>query len=375
GSDVFNLCTGLKTAQIPDSLAETGRWVFEGCCCTVIYRNHRFSVEEVHDGLFKVINSISSGIPLNVSLVNTVQMRRVKLFFLMQLCRQGDEECISYVKENLSELLRVSVDENSTEELEEFKENHFFEELGTDGLNNLIIYAIENQSVIYSVMCWLLSLKDETSGFTLFEIDDFIEASEGRSVASAHILEYRNRHFTTEQIEEYEKDKSEKELGIKERTEADWRRIFDFTLKYGEVIIDGYKGRKTEMIIPDMICGKPVTAIADDAFYCEENTNNQETVLKAESVVFGAHVRKIGKNAFKNCGNLISVKTSDELISIGNSAFEECTQLKEFNIPKSVCHIGARAFYNCRNLETEIPAAIRNISEDTFYGVKTTIKK
>ena len=129
------------------------------------------------------------------------------------------------------------------------------------------------------------------------------------------------------------------------------------------------------MIIPDMICGKPVTAIADNAFYCEENTNDQETVRKTESVVFGVHVRKIGKNAFKNCENLISVKTSDELISIGNSAFEACTKLKEFKFPKSVCHIGARAFYNCRNLEAEIPAAIRNISEDTFYGVKTTLRK
>ena len=189
---------------------------------------------------------------------------------------------------------------------------------------------------MYSVICWLLALKDGTSGFTLSELDDFIEASEGRSVTTAHILEYRNRHFATEEIEEYETDKREKELGIKERTEADWRKIFDFTLKYGEVIIDGYKGRKTEVIIPDMICGKPVTAIADNAFYCEENTNDQETVRKTESVVFGVHVRKIGKNAFKNCENLISVKTSDELISIGNSAFEAYTKLKEFKFPKSV---------------------------------------
>ena len=113
---------------------------------------------------------------------------------------------------------------------------------------------------------YLLSLKDKLGGFKLEEIDKYIEFASGNVELTAALLNYKNKYFTPEYVDAVESDKIEKELGFKERTAAEWKKIFAYEVNDGEVTITAYKGNDIDVIVPDTICKKPVTAIADMAF-------------------------------------------------------------------------------------------------------------
>ena len=84
---------------------------------------------------------------------------------------------------------------------------------------------------------------------------------------------------------------------------------------------------KGELIIPQAINGKPVTAIGDRAFFhCSELT----------SVSIPAGVRKIGENAFDGCSGLKSVSVPESVADIGAFAFSYCRGLTSVSIPSSV---------------------------------------
>jgi len=104
--------------------------------------------------------------------------------------------------------------------------------------------------------------------------------------------------------------------------------------------ITGYIGNKQEIVIPSLICGKPVTSI--------------------------------GFTVFSYCSALVSVIIPDGVTEIGEGAFTECDNLVSVAIPASVKNIGAGAFFCCHSLTSvtfqgTIPSAnFPKIS--TFYG-------
>ena len=69
---------------------------------------------------------------------------------------------------------------------------------------------------------------------------------------------------------EEKKDKIEKALGIKERTIADWKKLFTFITTDGEITIKSYKGTDPIVAVPEFIGKNPVTAI-DKADFSEKN--------------------------------------------------------------------------------------------------------
>ena len=95
--------------------------------------------------------------------------------------------------------------------------------------------------------------------------------------------------------------------------------MFDYINYNDEVIILGYNGNPTEVIIPSEIEGKPVTWI--------------------------------GACTFKNCNSLTSVIISSGVTGIGIKAFYGCTNLKSVTIPESVKSIENGAFDGCNSLE------------------------
>ena len=98
---------------------------------------------------------------------------------------------------------------------------------------------------------------------------------------------------------------------------------------------------KGDLIIPQTINGKPVTAIGDRAFFhCSE----------LASVSIPAGVRKIGESAFDGCSGLKSISVPEGLTKIGNLAFYGCVGLTSVSIPKGVTEIGGGTFYHCWSL-------------------------
>ena len=106
--------------------------------------------------------------------------------------------------------------------------------------------------------------------------------------------------------------------------------------------------------------GKPVTAIAADAF--KGNRNIVEVVL-------GENIRTIGDNAFYNCAQLTSITLPEGLNSIGSAVFQGCRALTTVNIPAGLSIIPEYCFAYCRALTSiTIGEQVRVIGNSAFAG-------
>ena len=78
-------------------------------------------------------------------------------------------------------------------------------------------------------------------------------------------------------------------------------------------------------------------------------------------------VKIIGKEAFKDFQNLVSVTLPESIISIEEGAFEDCKKLETINIPEGVLTIQAKTFYACQRLKTiELHDGIIEIGDYAF---------
>lgn len=103
---------------------------------------------------------------------------------------------------------------------------------------------------------------------------------------------------------------------------AKWTDEADF-LYEGEdtVTITGYTGQVTELVIPETIEGKPVTAIASGAF----------TGAEVQAVVLPKSLVRIDDGAFSGC-TLASLVVFDNIETIGDACFARCENLQTLYI-------------------------------------------
>lgn len=122
---------------------------------------------------------------------------------------------------------------------------------------------------------------------------------------------------------------------------------------------------ETDIVIPEVFKGLPVTIIGGSAFFeCDSIT----------SVTIPESVTKIVECAFADCIRLNNVTILKGVVSIGYSSFENCTSLTSITLPDSVKMIDGKAFYNCENLENvTIPESVTEIGESAFDGCKKAI--
>jgi len=99
--------------------------------------------------------------------------------------------------------------------------------------------------------------------------------------------------------------------------------VSDFTytvLEDGSIMIQEYKGKDANVVIPAQIDGKDVSRIGNNAF------SGNRTV---KSVVIPGTVAEIGSNVFDGCPVLASVTIPDSVTEIGFEAFANCPLLSE----------------------------------------------
>ncbi len=98
-----------------------------------------------------------------------------------------------------------------------------------------------------------------------------------------------------------------------------------------------------EVIIPETYNGKPVTKIADRAFYAK---------TEIRTVYIPGCVKIIGAHAFGGCNFLNNLTISEGVTEIGRSAFIE-TSVETLIIPKTLTNYGWYCFKKC-NTKTAI---------------------
>ena len=143
-----------------------------------------------------------------------------------------------------------------------------------------------------------------------------------------------------------------------------------------------------DVVMEDSYRGKPVTSIAAKALY----GNNTIT-----SLTVGKYVKTVGRSAFANCAELLSVdfKEGSVLTSLGENTFQNskklmtvtfpdsletlpqylfswCYDLKSVTLGKNVKNISAHSFLNCKSLESiVIPDTVTFIGEYAFSECET----
>lgn len=102
---------------------------------------------------------------------------------------------------------------------------------------------------------------------------------------------------------------------------------------------------------------EPITKVNDNAF---------QNCTDLEVVDWKAHAQ-VPNYCFYECSKLKDIVLNTYVNTIGESSFYNCTSLWKVNLSDSTTTINRQAFYNCRELELNIPAAVRTIGENAFY--------
>ena len=212
---------------------------------------------------------------------------------------------------------------------------------------------------------------------------------------------------------------------------------FEYTVTGDEATITGYTGSARSLVIPSELGGKPVTAIADKAFYGYK-TPNIYIPKTIKAIGEYAFARTVSSDEFrficyegteKEWANIAVQEGNEELdpeyaddtpwfrlyecnlsgdmvyqasddaatlvryfgadskvdipaelggkpvTSIGEYAFVYCNSLTEVTIPEGVTSIGVGAFAGCRSLtEVTIPEGVTSIGEWAFEGCSNLTK-
>ena len=126
------------------------------------------------------------------------------------------------------------------------------------------------------------------------ELDDYLAAASEKANVTAFILGYKAKHYSAQKIEKNAQDNEDKELGLKKKTLAEWRKIF--ALSSGkEIILERYKGKDAVVYIPAQIEGRPVVTIGASAF---------ERHSEITDITIPASVTTIAWFAFDGCTNM-----------------------------------------------------------------------
>lgn len=120
-----------------------------------------------------------------------------------------------------------------------------------------------------------------------------------------------------------------------------------------------------DVVIPDEICGIPVTGIKDGVFSCCDDIT---------SITIPDSVTSIGNQTFAECNNLVSVKLPSNLKTIGYKTFYMCPKLESITIPDSVTSIGGNAFAFCSSLkDVKLSENLTSIGSFAFWKCESLI--
>lgn len=232
--------------------------------------------------------------------------------------------------------------------------------------------------------------------------DELIEyANEnGKTEAAAWLLDFKNRTADLKAERTRAEKKAERELNADPNSLTELKKIWRFEKREDNtIIITGYKGDRTEIIVPEKIGDNTVTALGEYAFSPHQKRLRKEQCdlrRAITKVTLPDTIESIGEFAFFQCKSLTEINIPESLTEIskgmlditrlesiviggnvkkiGGVAFWGCRELKNVKLCEGVEEIDVGAFYNCTNLETiELPRSLKKappntMSEGSFWN-------
>ena len=123
------------------------------------------------------------------------------------------------------------------------------------------------------------------------------------------------------------------------------------------IIITGYTGSLSELVIPDKIDGLPVAEIDPGSF--KEAPNLKKVTLPKKLVSYSG--------AFADCKSIETVVIPEGVFVLDDQAFIDCPKLKNIKLPGTIEYIGHSAFSGCTSLTSvNIPSKVVNIRSGAF---------
>lgn len=104
---------------------------------------------------------------------------------------------------------------------------------------------------------------------------------------------------------------------------------------------------------------------------CLIDVNNKSLILgfKNSVIPMDGSVTSIGKGAFADCKDLVSITIPDSVTNIEDEAFVRCKDLVSIIIPDSVVNIGRSAFSECSSLmSVTLGNGVKSIDDSAFSG-------
>ncbi len=153
------------------------------------------------------------------------------------------------------------------------------------------------------------------------EIDDYILKAGSSVNVKAFLVDYRGKNYPVPETEDYYRAKTDKELGLKERTLADWRKIFKLDLSGSlGAYITGYKSEDPVVLIPSKVGKNAVYGIEHNAF------RRNKDITK---VIIGSGVKVVWSEAFNGCTSLEEIVIPESVSRIGKDVIKNTAFFKD----------------------------------------------
>ena len=187
----------------------------------------------------------------------------------------------------------------------------------------------------------------------------------------AWLLDFKNRTADIKAEQEKAEKKAEKALNADPNSISELKKLWKFEKREdGTIIITGYKGNRSEIVVPAKIGEDAVTAIGDYAFSPDAKgirEAQREVRKNIAKVTLPDSVEYVGEFAFFKCQSLTEINIPEKLTEISKGMLD-ITRIKDIVIGGNIRKINPVALYGCRDLKSvKLCEGVREIDSGAFY--------
>ncbi len=178
---------------------------------------------------------------------------------------------------------------------------------------------------------------------------------QNRPECTAFLLDFKNRTADLAAERERAEKRMLREMNANPNSLAELKKVWRFTkLEDGTLEITSYKGKQTEVVVPEKIGKDTVTSIGNGAF-----TGNIGRAKRTPREICNFRQGKITK-----------ITLPETISNIGEGAFDHCLALTEVNIPGGVKVVRSGVFTYTAIEVLRLPETVEEIADYAFSGGK-----